>query len=164
METTSTHAEWLPRRLDALVDELALSVRAHNCLKNAGLTTLRELVQKTDADLLRLKGLGRGSLRDIQETLREVGFSLGMAVKPSGAPATPEAEPARAAVLEPPPMGPGVAVAADAPRKFRCAYCGVSEERTLLVAPPEPSRVAICTRCIITCLRVALGLERSEPP
>lgn len=65
-------------RLNRSVDELELSVRSYNCLKNANVRTIGELVQKTEADLLKVKNFGRKSLHEIQEILHGMGLKLGM--------------------------------------------------------------------------------------
>ena len=64
--------------LDRSVEELELSVRSYNCLKNANITTIRELVQKTEQDMLKTKNFGRKSLNEIKEILASMGLSLGM--------------------------------------------------------------------------------------
>ena len=64
--------------LDKSVEELELSVRSYNCLKNANNRTIRELVQKTEAEMLRTKNFGRKSLNEIKEILHGMGLSLGM--------------------------------------------------------------------------------------
>jgi DNA-directed RNA polymerase subunit alpha len=64
--------------LDRSVDELELSVRSYNCLKNADIKTIRELVQKTEMEMLKTKNFGRKSLNEIKEILSEMGLSLGM--------------------------------------------------------------------------------------
>jgi DNA-directed RNA polymerase subunit alpha len=83
-------AEMPQSELDALLDtnveELELSVRSANCLKNAGIRTLRELVQKTEKDMLETKNFGRKSLNEIKDILREKGLAFGMKLEaPSGA-------------------------------------------------------------------------------
>ena len=60
------------------VNELELSVRAANCLKNANIKTIADLVQKTEADMLRTKNFGKKSLNEIKEILTDMGLSLGM--------------------------------------------------------------------------------------
>jgi DNA-directed RNA polymerase subunit alpha len=60
------------------VNELELSVRAANCLKNANIKTIADLVQKTETDMLRTKNFGKKSLNEIKEILTEMGLSLGM--------------------------------------------------------------------------------------
>ncbi len=64
--------------LDKSVEELELSVRSYNCLKNANIRTLRELVTKTEAEMLKTKNFGRKSLNEIKEILASMGLSLGM--------------------------------------------------------------------------------------
>src|SRR5207244_3467631 len=66
--------------LDKSVEELELSVRSYNCLKNANIRTLRELVQKTEAEMLKTKNFGRKNLNEIKEILHTMGLSLGMRV------------------------------------------------------------------------------------
>jgi DNA-directed RNA polymerase subunit alpha len=60
------------------VDELELSVRSNNCLKNANIRTIGELVQKTDAEMLKTRNFGKKSLNEIKAILTEMGLSLGM--------------------------------------------------------------------------------------
>ncbi len=60
------------------VEELELSVRSYNCLKNANIQTIRELVQKTENEMLRTKNFGRKSLNEIKEILTKMGLALGM--------------------------------------------------------------------------------------
>jgi DNA-directed RNA polymerase subunit alpha len=60
------------------VDELELSVRSANCLQNANIKTIGDLVQKTEAEMLKTKNFGRKSLKEIKEILSEMGLSLGM--------------------------------------------------------------------------------------
>ena len=60
------------------VDDLELSVRSANCLKNAGINLIGELVQKTEAEMLKTKNFGRKSLNEIKEILLESGLSFGM--------------------------------------------------------------------------------------
>jgi DNA-directed RNA polymerase subunit alpha len=60
------------------VDELELSVRSANCLKNADIRYIGDLVQKTEAEMLKTKNFGRKSLNEIKEILSEMGLSLGM--------------------------------------------------------------------------------------
>ncbi len=60
------------------VDDLELSVRSMNCLKNAGIELIGELVQKTEAEMLKTKNFGRKSLNEIKVILDEMGLSFGM--------------------------------------------------------------------------------------
>jgi len=64
--------------LDKSVDELELSVRSYNCLKNADIRTIRELVQRSEPEMLRTKNFGRKSLNEIKEILASMGLHLGM--------------------------------------------------------------------------------------
>ena len=64
--------------LDKSVEELELSVRSYNCLKNANIQTIRELVQKSESEMLRTKNFGRKSLNEIKEILLSMGLNLGM--------------------------------------------------------------------------------------
>jgi len=67
--------------LDKSVEELELSVRSYNCLKNANIRTIRELVQKTEAEMLKTKNFGRKSLNEIKDILQTMGLGLGMKVE-----------------------------------------------------------------------------------
>jgi DNA-directed RNA polymerase subunit alpha len=60
------------------IDELELSVRAHNCLLNAGKKCIIDLVNLTEDELLKIKNLGRKSLGEVIESLNTYGLSLGM--------------------------------------------------------------------------------------
>ncbi len=60
------------------VEELELSVRSANCLKNANIIKIYQLVNKTEAEMLKTKNFGRKSLNEIKEVLNEMGLSLGM--------------------------------------------------------------------------------------
>jgi DNA-directed RNA polymerase subunit alpha len=75
--------------LDALlakqIDELDLSVRSANSLKNANIHTLRDLVRRTEKDMLETKNFGKKSLEEVQEVLDKLGLSLGMDVPGTGA-------------------------------------------------------------------------------
>jgi len=75
--------ENLAEYLNRSVDELELSVRSANCLKNAGIRTIRDLVQKTEKDMLETKNFGRKSLNEIKDILRPMGLSLGMELEPA---------------------------------------------------------------------------------
>ena len=68
----------LYERLSKSVDEMELSVRSYNCLKNANIRTIGELVQKTEVEMLKTKNFGRKSLNEIKEILASMGLSLGM--------------------------------------------------------------------------------------
>jgi DNA-directed RNA polymerase subunit alpha len=64
--------------LNRSVEELELSVRSYNCLKNANIQSIGDLVQKTEAEMLRTKNFGRKSLNEIKEILGGLGLSFGM--------------------------------------------------------------------------------------
>jgi DNA-directed RNA polymerase subunit alpha len=65
-------------KLGKSVDEMELSVRSYNCLKNANIRTIGELVQRSEAEMLKTKNFGRKSLNEIKEILGGMGLSLGM--------------------------------------------------------------------------------------
>jgi DNA-directed RNA polymerase subunit alpha len=75
--------------LNKSVDELELSVRSYNCLKNANIRTIGELVTKTEAEMLKTKNFGRKSLNEIKEILQSMGLSLGMKMDEHGRPLQP---------------------------------------------------------------------------
>jgi DNA-directed RNA polymerase subunit alpha len=68
----------LQSKLDMTTQELDLSVRANNCLESAKISTVRELVKKTDNDLLKVRSFGKTSLREVKRKLADLGLSLGM--------------------------------------------------------------------------------------
>jgi DNA-directed RNA polymerase subunit alpha len=77
------------------VDELELSVRSANCLQQANIKTIGDLVQRTEAEMLKTKNFGRKSLKEIKEILAEMGLSLGMKLEnwpPRQAPPPPAPE------------------------------------------------------------------------
>jgi DNA-directed RNA polymerase subunit alpha len=79
-QATSTEEEPLNENLFRSVDELELSVRSANCLQNANITLIGELVQRTEQDMLKTKNFGRKSLKEIKEILANMGLSLGMKI------------------------------------------------------------------------------------
>ncbi|MCY4439882.1 MAG: DNA-directed RNA polymerase subunit alpha, partial [Deltaproteobacteria bacterium] len=68
----------LNENLFRAVEDLEFSVRAQNCLQNANLKYIGELVQKTEQEMLKTKNFGRKSLNEIKELLGELGLELGM--------------------------------------------------------------------------------------
>src|SRR5213080_3532513 len=78
----------LPRndQLDRSVDELELSVRSYNCLKNAGIKTIRDLVQRSEREMLATKNFGKKSLGEIRDILRGMGLDFGMQFDEQGNP------------------------------------------------------------------------------
>jgi DNA-directed RNA polymerase subunit alpha len=92
-EVKPVEEQKLNENLFRSVDELELSVRSANCLQNANIKTIGDLVQKTEAEMLKTKNFGRKSLKEIKEILAEMGLSLGMKLEnwppktaPQGAP------------------------------------------------------------------------------
>ncbi|HMP72808.1 MAG TPA: DNA-directed RNA polymerase subunit alpha [Kiritimatiellia bacterium] len=72
----------LRKKLAMSVNEIELSVRAANCLNNANITTVGELAQKTEAEMLKYRNFGKKSLNEIKDKLTELGLSLGMTLDP----------------------------------------------------------------------------------
>ena len=72
--------EPLNENLFRSVEELELSVRSANCLQNANIHLIGELVQRTEAEMLKTKNFGRKSLKEIKEILADMGLSLGMKI------------------------------------------------------------------------------------
>jgi DNA-directed RNA polymerase subunit alpha len=91
-EVKPVEEQKLNENLFRSVDELELSVRSANCLQNANIKTIGDLVQKTEAEMLKTKNFGRKSLKEIKEILAEMGLSLGMKLE-SWPPKTPAAAP-----------------------------------------------------------------------
>jgi len=86
-ETPEMDEEEIDREKDRLrenlmrsIEELELSVRSYNCLKNADIKSIADLVVRTEAEMLKTKNFGRKSLNEIKELLAEMGLSLGMKV------------------------------------------------------------------------------------
>ncbi|HEU5400252.1 MAG TPA: DNA-directed RNA polymerase subunit alpha [Terriglobales bacterium] len=94
--------------LNRSVEELELSVRSYNCLKNANIQTIGELVQKTEAEMLKTKNFGRKSLNEIKEILTSMGLSLGMKIDEHGnAVPTAQSTPPPSSIYPPPYSGEG---------------------------------------------------------
>jgi DNA-directed RNA polymerase subunit alpha len=70
--------------LSKSIEELELSVRSYNCLKNASIQTIGELVTRTEAEMLKTKNFGRKSLNEIKEILADMGLSFGMSMDEKG--------------------------------------------------------------------------------
>ncbi|WP_125587929.1 DNA-directed RNA polymerase subunit alpha [Companilactobacillus jidongensis] len=64
------------KKLEMTIEELDLSVRSYNCLKRAGINTVQELTEKSEADMMRVRNLGRKSLVEVKEKLADLGLSL----------------------------------------------------------------------------------------
>jgi len=80
------------------VDELELSVRSANCLKNDNIVYIGDLVQKTEAEMLRTPNFGRKSLNEIKEVLAQMGLHLGMKY-PAGRPRTSKSSPSASRII-----------------------------------------------------------------
>jgi DNA-directed RNA polymerase subunit alpha len=78
MPTVDVDRVQLLENLKRSVDELELSVRSYNCLKNANIRNIGELVQKSEAEMLKTRNFGRKSLNEIKEILETLGLTLGM--------------------------------------------------------------------------------------
>ena len=92
-EPVALTAAELNEHLKKSVDELELSVRSSKCLKSADIGTIAELVQKTEADLLKTKNFGKKSLSEIKAVLTGMGLSLGMTLDPAVFPPADTEEP-----------------------------------------------------------------------
>jgi DNA-directed RNA polymerase subunit alpha len=74
-------------KLDKSIEELELSVRSFNCLEAAGIKTIRDLVQKSESEMLKYRNFGRKSLTEIKNILKEMGLRFGMEIdKETGLP------------------------------------------------------------------------------
>ena len=80
----------LQRKLSMSVHELELSVRANNCLESSKIETVGQLVNMTEADLLKIRSFGKTSLREVKRKLQDLGLSLGMNVPLPEKPASEE--------------------------------------------------------------------------
>jgi DNA-directed RNA polymerase subunit alpha len=74
----------LESRLGMLISDLRLSLRASNCLEEAGIGSLRDLVSRSRQELLEMRNFGETTLHEVEEKLREIGLQLGMEI-PAGA-------------------------------------------------------------------------------
>jgi DNA-directed RNA polymerase subunit alpha len=81
LDFPTTEDERLLEQLNRSVEELELSVRSYNCLKNADIRLIGDLVTKTEAEMLKTKNFGRKSLNEIKDLLAEMGLALGMNVE-----------------------------------------------------------------------------------
>jgi len=92
----------LKKLLNMSVNEIELSVRAANCLNNANITTVGQLAQKTEAEMLKYRNFGKKSLNEIKDKLQQLSLSLGMKFDPGmvDTPAVAEAASANGAASE----------------------------------------------------------------
>ncbi|HMC24649.1 MAG TPA: DNA-directed RNA polymerase subunit alpha C-terminal domain-containing protein, partial [Candidatus Udaeobacter sp.] len=72
----------LKKLLNMSVNEIELSVRAANCLNNANITSVGQLAQKTEAEMLKYRNFGKKSLNEIKDKLQQLGLGLGMKFEP----------------------------------------------------------------------------------
>jgi DNA-directed RNA polymerase subunit alpha len=80
LDFPSSDDERLLEQFSRSVDELELSVRSYNCLKNANIKSIGDLVTRSEAEMLKTKNFGRKSLNEIKDILAEMGLSLGMEI------------------------------------------------------------------------------------
>jgi DNA-directed RNA polymerase subunit alpha len=80
VSASASDDEPLNENLFRSVEELELSVRSANCLQNANIHLIGELVQKTEGEMLKTKNFGRKSLKEIKEILNNIGLQLGMRI------------------------------------------------------------------------------------
>ena len=95
LETEEEEAEASPtaemeEKLDRSIEELELSVRSFNCLEAAGIKTIRDLVQKTESEMLKYRNFGRKSLSEIKNILKDMGLSFSMKIGEDGLPVAPK--------------------------------------------------------------------------
>jgi DNA-directed RNA polymerase subunit alpha len=64
------------KKLEMTIEDLDLSVRSYNCLKRAGINTLQDLTDKSEAEMMRVRNLGRKSLEEVKNKLADLGLSL----------------------------------------------------------------------------------------
>ena len=62
--------------LETSIDDLDFSVRAYNCLKRAGIHTLQDLVNKSDAEVMKIRNLGKKSLKEVMDKVKDMGLSF----------------------------------------------------------------------------------------
>ncbi len=79
----------MEEKLDRSIEELELSVRSFNCLEAAGIKTIRDLVRKTESEMLKYRNFGRKSLSEIKNILKEMGLTFSMKIGEDGMPVFP---------------------------------------------------------------------------
>ena len=82
-DVETQNQEDLASKFNLSVNEIELSVRSANCLNNANITTVGELCQRTEPDMLKFRNFGKKSLSEIKEKLQQMGLSLGMKIDPA---------------------------------------------------------------------------------
>ncbi len=78
MASSTSEIDSINENLSKHIDEIELSVRAYNCLKNANIKTIADLVQRTEHEMLRTKNFGRKSLNEIKQIISSMGLRFGM--------------------------------------------------------------------------------------
>lgn len=73
VEKEETHKE---KMLEMTIEELDLSVRSYNCLKRAGINTVQELTDKSEAEMIKVRNLGRKSLEEVKNKLNDLNLGL----------------------------------------------------------------------------------------
>jgi len=74
--TSDRKEEDLERILEMTIEELDLSVRSYNCLKRAGINTVAELVRKPEEEMMKVRNLGKKSLEEVEQKLKELGLGF----------------------------------------------------------------------------------------
>ena len=64
------------KALETSIEDLDFSVRAYNCLKRAGIHTLQDLVNKSESDMMKIRNLGKKSLKEVLDKIKEMGLTL----------------------------------------------------------------------------------------
>jgi DNA-directed RNA polymerase subunit alpha len=100
-QAQSQENQKLKKLLNMSVNEIELSVRAANCLNNANITTVGQLAQKTEAEMLKYRNFGKKSLNEIKDKLQQLGLSLGQKFEPGLVEPVTGAEPAPAPASAP---------------------------------------------------------------
>ncbi|MDP9292718.1 MAG: DNA-directed RNA polymerase subunit alpha [Verrucomicrobiota bacterium] len=99
-ESVSQENTRLKKLLNMSVNEIELSVRAANCLNNANITTVGQLAQKTEAEMLKYRNFGKKSLNEIKDKLQQLGMGLGQKFDAGLVDPTPAGEPAELAMAD----------------------------------------------------------------
>ena len=66
----------LKKMLETSIDDLDLSVRAYNCLKRAGILTIRDLVEKSENEMMKIRNLGKKSLKEVIDKIKDMGLKF----------------------------------------------------------------------------------------
>ena len=71
-----SNGEVVHKTQSMMIEDLDLSVRSYNCLKRAGIQTVDELTQKTEEEMMRVRNLGKKSMKEVKEKITELGLSF----------------------------------------------------------------------------------------